>query len=196
MAFITNEENPDLFDSLTKDTKAKVNKVADVLADQIAERQEIEDEELKSKTAIRPVAKQAYFEANEDNYGAQINHTFDFGTDLQVNFVNNYVIRDEDHVAEILELLGANHPLTEHLEQSVEVVTNVTELYDQNPKRYKAYADELSALNKRYGLQSYVEEEFGVDAEFHNARHELLTAEDNQELDKILPVQVQFTLKN
>jgi len=198
MSQITNNENPELFGGATKAAQTKVNKLADELIDLIETRKEIEAEEDDLKDRIRPAAKQAYFEANEDvseeDQTAAI-HTFDFNG-LQVNFANKYEVVDEDHAAAIVDLLGKDHPLTDHLTLETVVTTDVTGLIatDDNEATFKAYGRELLALNKRYGVESNVEEFYGVTEDFHDARHELLDAEDNLALDELLPVQVHFSV--
>ena len=195
MAKITTIENPELFENLSYVPKAKITKIGEILENQITARQAAAEQENVSKAAVRPLAKQAYFEANEDvSEAAQTAaiHTFDFGQ-LQVNFVNAYVIRDKAHADEILDLLGDDHPLAAHIQVNHHVVVDVTTL-TTDTKKFVAYGKALSALNKQYGLQATVEDKFRVSEQFHDVRHEMLTAQDNLELDNILPVQVQFTL--
>lgn len=194
MAFITENTNPDLFSTVNRATKTKINKIGNVLEGQIQTRKEAVAEETASKEALQGLAKQAYFEVNDENPGGAPVHTFDFGG-LQVNFTNSYRIRDKQHADELVALLGQNHPLAAQILTSTVVNTNVDKLMDSpNSKQFVAYAKELSALNKRYGVQSMVDDTFAVSPAFHDMRHTLLTPEDNLEVDKVLPMTVAFSL--
>ena len=188
MAFITNEANTELFSHLNKKTQAKAESLAENLAEVITERKEIVADEEAAKTAFKPVAKQAYFEQNETE--AVPAHTFDVG-DLQVNFVNAYVIKDEDHASEIIELLGEDHPLVDEIVATTTVSIDVTELDKQD---FIAFAKELKELKDAYGVKTVVDTKWSVTPEFHDKRHDLLTAEDNLSLDEVLPVQVQINV--
>ena len=192
MAFITEQNNPELFGHLGLSQQNRLNKRAGILADLISDRKTIAADESEAKEGLKGLAKLAYFQNNEDNAVPPV-HTFDFNG-LQVNFINNYVIRDEDHYDDIVETLGPEHPLTEELVVKNCVVIDGTAL---PPDQVTTYLEELAELNERYGATAKVENRFSATPEFHNRRHELLSLGDNLILEQVLPIQVQFsTIEN
>lgn len=192
MATITNGENPELFGLEDRATKTKVNKLGADLLTKVETRKAAEALEEKAKLTIRPLARQAYFEDNEDSTVREgnIDHTYDFAG-FQVNFVNKYYIKDEAHARKIENLLGVNHPLARQIKLSRLIVVDVSNI---NGPQLSTYNHELNVLNRRYGVTGTVTEQYVVTDKFHDLRHELLTAEDNLTLDALLPVQVAFTI--
>jgi hypothetical protein len=188
MATITNTANPELSGYLNRAETKQVNSVVDVLTELIQIRRASEDKETQLKLKLKELLKPAYFKANTDaEEAADVNHTFDVG-DLQVNFTNSYFIKDNQHMQQLVKLLGANHPLIESLKQQTKIVIDVTNLSEQDANKL---AKDVTADAVSYGVRPEVERKGFATKEFHDLRHVYLSPEDNIELDKDLPLVIQ-----
>lgn len=189
MAKITNSPNIDLITFLsTKTARTKAEELAKKVQQVIAARRAFETLEANLKNDLKETLKPVYFSVNTDACKAsEVQHTFDAG-DLQVNFVNAYVIKDAQHAQTIAKLLGANHPLLKDIQESQKIVVDVSKL---NSAEAIALAKAITNQSAKYGIKPEVEREAFVTDSFHNDRHIYLTVEDNKELDKTLPMQIQ-----
>jgi hypothetical protein len=192
MSQITNTNNLSLDYLLKSKDSKKVNQAVKILAEFIAIRRESEESEQRLKQMLKDLLKPAYFTHNEEVDEEWVEHTFDVGQQLQFNFVNAYVIHDQEHVEELLDLLGDDHPLADEILENTKITLDVTDL-ELNEQKSLAKAITKLAYED-YRVKPEVERQYKTSEEFHTLRHVLLTAEDNMELDEVLPVQIQVNV--
>jgi hypothetical protein len=191
MSQITNSPNTDLvlatFKSSAKE-RHKIEKLTDKLRELIVARRRLDKLEGDLKHELKEILKPAYFKYNEDVViSEEAVHTFDVN-ELQVNFVNAYFIKDKQHAQDIIELLGTDHPLTDHIVESQKITVDVTGLSEEDAN---TLARNITNDSWQYNIRPQVERKTVTSPEFHGLRHVILNQEDNLALDTVLPVQVQ-----
>ena len=187
MSSITKSANTNILEWFKGKVLKQVNNLLNDLAFVIGERTDIVADEESLKAQLKTVLKKAYFEANNSaTKSEQVQHTYDAGSDFQVNFVNSYNILSQTHLTDLLLLLGSSHPLTGEVKISKKLAIDVSTLSDHQIAKLER---DIAQLSKQK-----VETQKGakVTEAFHNLRHVYLTVEDNLRVDQVLPVQVQI----
>ena len=188
MATISNNANPALSGHLNFRETKQAKQLAAVLKEFIAVRRESEAKETQLKIQLKDILKPAYFGYNEGAQEASdVTHAFDVD-DLQVNFTNSYFIKDNQHLQTLVKLLGAGHPLADTFKESQKITVDVTEL---SPQDAKDLAVRITNAAVAYSISPKVERKAIATQKFHDLRHVYLSAEDNIELDKALPLVIQ-----
>ena len=191
MSKITNESNTDLGSIIPKNKATSIHKITDLLSDAIESRKAAEANELKLKTALKELLKIYYFKYNTNAEELdEVVHTFDLN-DLQINFVNQYFIKNKELADQLIELLGSKHPLADEIAENVSIKVNVTGLSDSEAESLTKLITEDAV---EFGVTPEVERVTNTSPDFHSLRHIVLTEEDNLKLDEILPLQTQVAL--
>ena len=191
MSQISNDPNPKISKGLTQLETRKAKKIANTLFELIIKRQEMQAEETKLKADLKELLKPAYFILNEKaTTPDQVNHTFDLHN-LQINFVDQYFLKDDLALKNLEEVLGTKHPLLQYLTETVKVNVDVSKL---NAEDANELAKDITTAAMEYGIKPGVSRTPEVLPGFHSARHIYLSADDNLELDKTLPVQMQTSV--
>lgn len=187
MSGITKSANPDIL-SWIKLKSRKLFELIEPLSWTIADRIGIVAEEDRLKAELKKHLKAAYFKANSDaTKSEQVIHTFDADKLLQINFVNAYIIQNQQHLTQLIALLGPTHPLTSEVQFSKKLAVDVSDMSDGQVAQLERDIAKLSKQKVETHTNARVTENF------HSLRHVYLTVEDNLRLDQVLPVQIQIT---
>jgi polyhydroxyalkanoate synthesis regulator phasin len=190
MAQISNHINPTLVGNLSNKDNKQAKQLANILEQLISLRRQSEAKETALKVQLKNILKPAYFDYNQvPVVGSEVEHTFDL-ENLQVNFTSQYYIKDSAHLQTIAKLLGADHPLAQHVKEVTKITVDVTDL---TPEEANELAAKLATASANYEIIPQVERKPGVTQEFHDERHVYLTTEDNLALDEVLPLVIQVT---